>query len=325
MNAVGASVWGRLLTWLDHEAAPGGYPRLKRAPQGHEETARLAAFFSNGKLNSDRAEAAFKGVAHRMRASRVLFVPAVLSGIAMKASRLRLVEYLTHQVRQLRDDGFDAEIADIDTGASVAENGRRLAQILTQSHCPTWIVTHSKGGLDTLEALVSSPDARRFVDGWIAFQAAFHGSPIADVACTGSRARRIGAAALRLLGADLQAICDLTTAERARYLDDNAARIAQLVGDVPVMCVGTTSSAGLGFAPPWPTGRWMEGLGLKNDGLVPVTSTVLPGAHYVLLQGLGHGEVATNHILSGRKYEQIDLLKALFALMLERQMQRVAA
>jgi hypothetical protein len=260
-----------------------------------------------------------------MRASRVLFVPAVLSGVALKASKLRLVEYLAHQVRQLRDDGFDAEIADIDTGASVAENGQRLAAILAHSHCPTWIVTHSKGGLDALEALVTASDVRRFVDGWIAFQAPFQGSPIADVACTGQRARRIGASALRLLGANPQAICDLTTAERARYLDDNAVPIAQIVSEVPVMCVGSTSGVGLPLVPSWPTGKWMEGLGLKNDGLVPVTSTILPGAHYVLLQGLGHGEVATNHILSGRKYEQIDLLKALFALMLERQTSRVAA
>jgi hypothetical protein len=69
----------------------------------------------------------------------------------------------------------------------------------------------------------------------------------------------------------------------------------------------------------------MEDRGLRNDGLVPVTSTILPGAHYVLLEGMGHGEVATNHVFSGRRYEQIDLLKALIALMLAGQMNRVAA
>ncbi|MBI3907988.1 MAG: D-amino acid dehydrogenase, partial [Pseudomonas fluorescens] len=51
---------------------------------------------------------------NRIRASRILFVPAVLSGIALKASRLRIVEYLTHQVRQLKDEGFEAEIAGFD-------------------------------------------------------------------------------------------------------------------------------------------------------------------------------------------------------------------
>lgn len=323
MNAAGARAWGRLITWLDHEDAPDAYLRLKRAPIGCEDTGKLAPYFSGGQLDTGRAEAAFARVANRMRASRILFVPAVLSGIALKASRLRLVEYLTHQVRQLKDQGFDAEIADIDTGATVAANGARLAQILERQHCPTWIVTHSKGGLDALEALVAYPNVRRFVDGWIAFQAPFQGSPIADVACTARKARRIGAAAFRLLGADPRTICDLTTAERGRYLDENATEIAQLLADVPVMCVGTAVRKGL--LPPWPTVKWMEQRGMRNDGLVPVTSTILPGAHYVLLDGMGHGEVATNHLLSRRKYEQIDLLKILFALMLERQTSRVAA
>ena len=322
MNIAGARAWGRLLTWLDHGDDPHAYARLKQVPPGHEETARLAPFFSGGRLNTERAEAAFKSVSHRIRASRILFVPAVLSGMALKASRLRLVEYLTHQVRQLKDEGFDAEIADIDTGAPVAANGARLAQVLAAHHCPTWIVTHSKGGLDTLEALVAHADVRRFVDGWIAFQAPFQGSPIADVACKTPKAWRIGAAALKLVGADPQAICDLTTAGRARYLNDHAAPIAQTLAEVPVMCVGTAVGKGL-LA--WPTVKWMEERGLRNDGLVPVTSTILPGAHYVLLDGMGHGDVATNHLLSRRKFEQIDLLKVLFALMLERQKQRVAA
>jgi hypothetical protein len=72
----------------------------------------------------------------------------------------------------------------------------------------------------------------------------------------------------------------------------------------------------LSLTPQWPTGRWMEGMGLKNDGLVPVNSTILPGARFVGLRGLGHGQVATNHILSGRTFEHLDLLKVLFALML---------
>lgn len=323
MNVAGARVWGQLLTWLDHREAPEAYARLKRTPAGLEKTAKLAPFFRGGQLDTARAEAAFKGVSHRIRASRILFVPALLSGIALKASRLRLVEYLTHQVRQLKEEGFDAEIAEIDTGAPVVANGALLARILAEHHCPTWIVTHSKGGLDTLEALVAHPEVRRFVDGWIAVQAPFQGSPIADVVCTTPKARRIGGAALKLLGADSEAIFDLTTLRRARYLDDHAGEIARLLGDVPVMCVGTATSKGL--LPSWPTIKWMEERGLRNDALVPITSTILPGAHYVLLDGLGHGEVATKHLLSRRKYEQIDLLKILFALMLERRTQRVAA
>jgi hypothetical protein len=320
---MGASVWGRVLTWLDHDSAADSYSRLKRSPLATDETERLSVFFKGEQLDSAMADAAFRRIAHRIRASRILFVPAVLSGIAVKASRLRVVEYLTHQVRQLKDEGFEAEIADIDTGATVARNGERLAEILAQHHCPTWIVSHSKGGLDVLHALVTHPELQRFVDGWIAFQAPFHGSPVADVASGSARARKISRAAVRLLGADMQAIDDLSTGRRQRYMDMFASRIADLIDDVPITCVGTV--AGAGPLSGWPTGRWMDGMGLKNDGLVPVNSTILPGARFVGLRGLGHGQVATSHILSGRTFEHLDLLKVLFASMLGAETHNVAA
>ena len=57
----------------------------------------------------------------------------------------------------------------------------------------------------------------------------------------------------------------------------------------------------------------------------PGAPTRLPGEGLVGLRGLGHGEIATHHILSGRTFEQLDLLKALFALMLAQETHSVAA
>ncbi len=311
MNAVGAGVWGRLLGWIEHERPLDRYSRLRRAPQACDETQRLQAFFSGGQLSSEIADMAFQRVAHRIRASRILFVPGLLGGPALNIRRVKLVEYLTHHVRQLRGEGFDAEIADIDAGAGVAHNGWRLAEILRKHHCPTWIVTHSKGGLDILQTLVCFPEVRRFVEGWIAFQAPFLGSPVADVACGEHRARKIRGAALRLLGANLEAVSTLRADSRAQYMDEHAVEIAQAVHDVPVTCVRSTL-----HSLRWPTGRWMDELGLHNDGLVPANSMVVPGTRFVTLDGLGHGEVATRHAFAPRRMEHVDLLKALFALML---------
>jgi hypothetical protein len=327
MNLAGARAWGRLLLWLEHEGGSDAFARLRRSALASDDSGRLQAFFADGRLDSGKADRAFRAVAGRLSASHILFVPAVLSGIALKASRLRLVEYLTHHVRQLSDEGFDVSIADIDTGATVARNGARLAQIIAARHRPTWIVSHSKGGLDTLEALVAHPETRRYVDGWIAFQAPFQGSPVADVASGTMRARRISGAALRLLRADLAAIRDLSTDARARYMDEHAAVIEQVLRDVPVTCVGTVSGSSMGRSlwPDWPTRRWMEAQGLKNDGMVPVNSAILPGSRFVTLNGIAHGEIATGHVFSRRKIEHVDLLKVLFALMLERAASQAAA
>lgn len=316
MNAIGASVWGRLLHWLDHPVPIDNYSRLRRIPNSRDDTMALQDLLGASKFDAARTDSAFKRVAHGIRASRILFVPAVLSGIALKASRLRLVEYLTHQVRQLRDEGFEADIAEIDTGAPVEANAERLAAIISAHHRPTWVVTHSKGGLDFLHMLVAHPELVRFVDGWISFQAPFLGSPVADVAMGSMRARKIAGAALKLLSTDAAAIEDLRTDRRAQYMDDHATRIAQLTAEIPIMCVATVSGSSVlkpTLVPDWPTGKWMDGLELRNDGLVPVNSAILPGARHVVLESLGHGQVATRHILSNRKFEHIDLLKALFA------------
>jgi hypothetical protein len=125
----------------------------------------------------------------------------------------------------------------------------------------------------------------------------------------------------------LAAIRDLSTDVRARYMDQHAAVIEQLLRDIPVMCVGTTSgsSAGASLWPDWPTRRWMESKGLKNDGMVPVSSAILPGSRFVTLNGIAHGEIATGHVFSRRKVEHVDLLKVLFALMLERTASEAAA
>lgn len=328
MNAARAGMLGRLFSLLAQQKGDVSYHKLTQTPAAIDESERLKAFFVGGKLDFMRAEAAFLRVAQRVRASRFVFVPAVLSGVALKASRLRLVEYLTYQVRNLRDQGFDADIADIDTGGSVARNGARLADLLSRDHRPTWLISHSKGGLDVLDALIKEPELQRFVDGWISFQSPFLGSPVADVACGCTRARKVTGAALKLMGADEQAITDLRTDRRTRYMEEHAGRIAQIAANVPTMCVATVSGAkrSLSLIPEWPTGRWMDGFGLENDGLVPFNAAVLPGAHFVKLAKLVHGQAATQHILSGRGIDHVDLLKALVALMLgERASHRAAA
>ena len=298
--------------WLDHASPEDGYWRLKARPS-RDESARLATLLEG---HAALADAEFRRIAHRIRASRILFVPALFGGAALKASRLRLVDYLTDQVRHLRDEGFEADIAEIDTAERVERNGARLAEIVEAHHRPTWVITHSKGGLDFLHALVERPEITRFIDGWIAFQAPFWGSPVADVACGSARAGRISGRALNVIGRNLDLIADLRTDHRAAYMDQRIAQVAAIARDVPVMCVATTSGKALdrSWRPVWPTARWMDRLGLKNDGLVPVGSAVLPGARYVMLDDLVHGEVAARRVLSNRKYDHVDLLKALFAL-----------
>ena len=103
------------------------------------------------------------------------------------------------------------------------------------------IVSHSKGGLDTLGALLL-PRARDLwadtVVGWVALQAPFHGSPVADPAPSVINALLLGA-----LGGNGQSLDDLKSSVRADELATHAADIEALTAAIPVISAYSTYEA----------------------------------------------------------------------------------
>jgi len=98
------------------------------------------------------------------------------------------------------------------------------------------LVSHSKGGLDTLQALLDNPGLwGTTVTGWVALQPPFAGSPVAD-----DTPAPLSGPLLTAFGGDEQAMDDLKTAPRTQYMLDHAAAIAQLTAAVPVISCYTT-------------------------------------------------------------------------------------
>ena len=133
------------------------------------------------------------------------------------------------------------------TQQSVAANGVAIANYLGGlTNKRVTILTHSKGGLDTLEALLENPDLwGTTVTGWVALQAPFHGSPIAD-----NVPSALAGHLLTAFGGDQQALLDLRTSIRGPYMADRAADIAALAGAIPVSSCHSSfvTDAGATFA-----------------------------------------------------------------------------
>ena len=126
-----------------------------------------------------------------------------------------------------------------DTSNSVENNARAIREAIRAANKPVILVTHSKGGLDTLEALLAVPGFwGRKVVGWVALQAPFHGSPVADPAPS-----TVHDLLLRVVGGNGQALDDLKTSTRAAYMEENAERIAELTARVPVISAYTVYEA----------------------------------------------------------------------------------
>jgi triacylglycerol esterase/lipase EstA (alpha/beta hydrolase family) len=118
-----------------------------------------------------------------------------------------------------------------DTSESVEHNARAIREAIRGADRPVIVVSHSKGGLDTLEALLAVPGFwGQKVVGWVALQAPFHGSHLADPAPS-----TVHDLFSRAVGGNGQALDDLKTTTRAVYMDTNAERIAELTAAIPVI------------------------------------------------------------------------------------------
>ena len=147
-------------------------------------------------------------------------------------------------------DGLGIEWADMsslpgdfNTQKGVVDNGAAIAAWLDGlSGKRVTIVSHSKGGLDTLQALLENADLLGgTVGAWVALQAPFAGSPVAD-----NVPSAIAAPLLNALGGDGQALDDLKTAPRTQYMAANANRILELTAKIPVISCHTTFSTAPG-------------------------------------------------------------------------------
>jgi hypothetical protein len=144
-------------------------------------------------------------------------------------------------------DGLGVEFADMstlggdfNTQKGVVHNGAAIAAYLRGlTNRSVTIVSHSKGGLDTLQALLENADLLgETVSAWVALQAPFHGSPVAD-----DVPGPIAGPLLDALGGEAQALIDLETAPRQQYMAGNANRIGDLVAAIPVISCYTTFAA----------------------------------------------------------------------------------
>ena len=164
---------------------------------------------------------------------------------------------------------------------------------------PAVVIAHSKGGLETLTALMNRRAAQRCA-AFIAIQSPFLGSPVADFLVAAAPLHATVKGSLRLLRAGSGAgLHDLTTPVRQAWMERHRDAIAGLVENIPMVCCATAVSKStigpdrryLALA------RWIERQGFgPNDGMVPVSSALLPGARH-----LGAGRGPSRHRFEGSR------------------------
>jgi triacylglycerol esterase/lipase EstA (alpha/beta hydrolase family) len=159
----------------------------------------------------------------------------------------------------IRYQSLSAVSKSFDTAESVEHNAAAILAFLRSRDKQIIIVSHSKGGLDTLDALLDAPELwGDTVIAWVALQAPFHGSPVAD-----STFSTVNDFLLDAVGGNGQSVDDLKTATRAGYMDANKRRIADLTARIPTISAYSTYEAGgtaTGFASTFASSIFNAGL-----------------------------------------------------------------
>ena len=323
MAVVGAGALGLVITLLATETRACDEAGVSApAAPGADLTARLLALQKDGAFDPALVDALLGPERARLKEIEVLVVPGFLTDLLQPLEDIGISDYLEAQVEGLQPLVRKVTLVDLETEGSTADNATTIAAAVAAANGPLCILSHSKGGLDSLEFLLSSnPAVAGKVVCWVAIQAPFAGSPVADFVDDWSVLRWPSEQLLALFGGSAQALQDQKTDTRSCYLAKNDAELEALGKRTGVL----TLAGAIDGEADWtehltmvlPTLLWMRANGIRNDGLVPTESSKLPHLPFAVLSPLDHtGAVAMG--TTSLSYEQRVLLtQALLALALE--------
>lgn len=311
--------------------------RVKRAPL--DLTAEFNALY-------DRPEAEVLSTKQRkeLRGYTVLLVPGIVTSLYLRIGdfvkeafdKKDLLDYLREAQEALKELGQDGAQGLLDrnefnTQQTVAVNAERIAREVRRAAAAgkrVLLISHSKGGNDTLAALLllQREKALRGVVGWISIQGVFRGTPVADEIMQSQILRTGAKLGLEQLGGTLDSLGDITTATSERFLSQHEREIQKLARSLPILSFASykPKPADPKLLHPdtllVPTRELLLKRGMENDGLIPAKSALLPHTRFILKDGIDHAETCmTNQPpVAASAVDRKKLAKVLMAMLLSR-------
>ncbi len=283
---------------------------------------RLDTYRRDGQWDAAAIEPAFARIRPDLEGVRFVLAPGYFTDFLAIAKRVNLSDYLEAQTDALHAAGLDVTLAPVNSQASIADNAATLRRLVAHSAKPVFLISHSKGGIDSLEFLLGADDRLLAkVVGWLAIQAPFAGVPLADRVAELEIIRRPSEAILRALGGSGESLHDLCADTRADYLAAHDKAIAALAARLPILAVAAALDRKEGvkdrLSATYPGLVWMRDHGIRSDSVVPTTSAILPHAPFVLLTPVDHTAIVAGGAGALSTVERKLLTKLLVALVMD--------
>lgn len=253
----------------------------------------------------------------RLKDYKILVVPGVLaeSFIIRSNNLLKLrplfSEGFKDQINFLKTIDADFEFVKLETERPPEENAKTIFKSIEASDKPILIYSHSKGGLDTLEAFRQRPELLDKVHGWITVQTPFYGAPIASKVQRNHLYKGGVNNLFRLMGGNRKGISSLTIEERRAIMDDisTVELIVKISQTIKFINLATTKENIKGYDTPLELFRnYSDKKAGTNDGVVPLKSALLYqhgyNVDYVIEENVDHLMTMTNFYILKQPYDR---------------------
>lgn len=263
-----------------------------------------------------KKETAFTlGEISKLKSLKVLIVPGVLaesfnsnSGNQIKVGFI-FEEGFREQKRLLEKNNISYEYLNFDTESPPVVNAKAIIRAIQNSLVPVVIYSHSKGGLDTLEAFRQRPDLLPKIRGWVSVQSPFWGAPVASMMYDNSLLKDSGKTLFEWMGGDVGGMSALTIDERQAYMESS--EIKNLIGLIKkrtkFLNYASFKSNVFGLDTPLELFRNLtQSRAGNNDGVVALSSALMNSHGYEIDYAIESG---VDHLMTMTKYrpDKIDI------------------
>ncbi len=252
----------------------------------------------------------------KLKNYRILIVPGVLAESISNNSKNKIKDgfifedgFKQHK-KLMEDYQIDFRFIDLETESSPESNGKLIALEIERSPKPVIIYSHSKGGLDTLEALRLRPDLIGKIKGWVTIQTPFMGSTIASLMYDHKILQEGGEKIFEWLGGEASGMSSLTTDVRSGIMNQNEtmALLERISAEITFINYASFKADSFGVDSPLELFRnFMLTKEGANDGVVGLKSALLKEQGYQVDFVI---ETDVDHLMTMAKYrpDKMDFL-----------------
>ena len=248
---------------------------------------------------------------------KVLIVPGVLaqSFISKSDNQIKLSflfeDGFNEQINLLETLKIDYEFLNIETENSPAENAGAIIKSIEKSNLPVLIYSHSKGGVDVLEAIRQKPEIISRIHGWASIQTPFWGAPVASGFNNNVILRDGSINLFEWMGGDALGMSSLTLEERDAYMNTFEIKnlITKINQKIKFVNFASYKTNTFGIDTPLELFRnYTDQVAGQNDGVVPVTSALIKEhgikINYIIESEVDHLMTMTRYRLNNNQYDQ---------------------